>query len=153
VTLAVLVVYLLVIYLKWHITVFDVPFALTDRHGQLFSLLLLPAISLIIISLTNAKKTGFFGRCVHYFFENRWIVYIGKISYGLYLFHYPVFYLMDEYLKRYGITVDVEGSPVTYLVAAAKFLITFLIAVLSWHFFESKVLKYKSKFSYKFIAA
>ncbi len=150
-TLVLLAAYSIVLYQHWHTTIFHVPFDLTDLHGQFFFVLLLPITSLVIVSLIQSKSSGIWRKVKHYIFENKAITYIGKISYGLYLFHFPVFWLVDDHLQRYGIAVDYNGSATTYLVAICKILITFLVAVLSWNFFETRVLRYKHNFRYKFI--
>lgn len=65
------------------------------------------------------------------------LVYVGKISYGLYLYHFIVFTLLPfKGLSRW-LAIPIEIS------------LTFIIAVLSWHFFESKFLDLKKHFEYK----
>ena len=53
-------------------------------------------------------------------------VYIGKISYGLYLFHYPVM----QYLKMH------VSWPWVWLLGS---LIALILAVISWHFLEQPI--------------
>jgi len=71
--------------------------------------------------------------------------YTGKISYGLYLVHMPVFmcvrYLViQQHLMR---TESVAGNA---LAASAQFGLAFLIAALSWRFLESPLLRLKRFF-------
>lgn len=63
----------------------------------------------------------------------RWgpLVQIGKISYGLYLWHVPIFWL----LPPYGLKGDL-----------VKFPLTFLVAGLSYHFLERPCLRLKDRF-------
>ncbi|HEY5891127.1 MAG TPA: hypothetical protein VIW94_10555, partial [Acidimicrobiia bacterium] len=60
-------------------------------------------------------------------FEARWLRYVGRISYGWYLWHAPFLFMTatnDTLVKR-------------LIVAGA----TFLIAAASWHFVESPILR------------
>lgn len=58
------------------------------------------------------------------------LVYIGSISYGLYLWHIPVFRLFKWY----------SNSP-PYISFILKFILTFIIASLSYFLLEKKMLK------------
>jgi peptidoglycan/LPS O-acetylase OafA/YrhL len=56
--------------------------------------------------------------------------YIGERSYGLYLWHWPIFMVL-----RPGIDVDATGWP----VQAARFALTFAVAELSYRFLEMPI--------------
>ncbi len=60
----------------------------------------------------------------------------GKISYGLYVFHPLCFHLLNTYFKSDYVLVNLILS----------FAISYLVATLSFYFFESKILKLKSSF-------
>lgn len=69
----------------------------------------------------------------------RWpkpLVYLGKISYGLYVFHAAAQTLAGHYLQRFGLVASVVGS----------FVLTVLLATCSYHFFEAKFLRLKQRF-------
>lgn len=67
--------------------------------------------------------------------------YVGKRSYGLYLYHYPIFGAMEAW--------RVEGSMANYLmVTAAKIVLSFLVAELSWRWVEQPALRLKERFSW-----
>ncbi|HEY4245797.1 MAG TPA: acyltransferase [Lacunisphaera sp.] len=65
----------------------------------------------------------------------RTLVYLGKISYGLYVFHIVFFWLLNAH-----------GFPVTFVVTMS-FLCTVFTAAISYHCLELPFLKLKSKFS------
>ena len=61
-----------------------------------------------------------------------WLVYVGKISYGLYLFHYPVM----QFVKAHA------AWPVTALVGIG---VAFILAALSWHLLEKPLNAWRKK--------
>lgn len=108
---------------------------LSSVNGQLFWMLLIPYTCVLLVWLLNAQNL-----ISRFFFTNRLVVYIGKISYGLYLYHYIIFYMLDRYkvFDTYSIL-----SPIS------KILITIGIAFISWELVEKPILKLKEKFIYK----
>lgn len=66
----------------------------------------------------------------------------GKISYGLYLYHYIVYMLIDSLAYHYKITFHL------YLLFMLKIFITFLISFISWRLFEKPLLQLKKKMVY-----
>lgn len=67
------------------------------------------------------------------------LVYLGQISYGLYLYHYPTFWAIDGFRFIYD-------QPWT--IRLVKLGVTLLLAVASWHLIESPILRLKGRFSY-----
>ncbi|MFM9908489.1 MAG: acyltransferase family protein, partial [Chitinophagaceae bacterium] len=66
------------------------------------------------------------------------ITYIGKVSYGIYVFHLPIIMIFSNVTKR-PIFND-------YVSLALCFGITVLVSSLSYHFFEQRFLNFKSRF-------
>jgi peptidoglycan/LPS O-acetylase OafA/YrhL len=64
------------------------------------------------------------------------LVFIGKISYGLYLLHLPVYYMVEKLLPAAGLPVRL-GLKVTVSVALAS---------ASFYFYERRFLRLKSRF-------
>lgn len=83
---------------------------------------------------SGREFAGAFGK----FLENRTVVYLGKITYGLYVYHHFMPYLFSRLL---GTT---DSGPVKLLYPLA----TVLIATLSWQFFEKPINKLKDRFEY-----
>ncbi len=73
--------------------------------------------------------------------------FFGKISYGLYIFHLPVYLLLTPYIKNLTTTkynVSVNG---TNMIASAIATFTaIIISYISYRYFESYFIKLKSKF-------
>jgi peptidoglycan/LPS O-acetylase OafA/YrhL len=80
-----------------------------------------------------------------------WLVYLGKISYGLYVFHVmmlqPIWLWLEPiFLKR--LLGAPLGSPQTVLVhLGLSLLLTIAAAVLSYEFFERRFLQLKDRFA------
>ena len=73
--------------------------------------------------------------------------YTGKISYGLYLVHVPVFFLVSRSeLWKLAFPRSTVTSEVVVLVTSLA--LCYGLAAASWHFFESKFLKLKDRFEY-----
>lgn len=69
------------------------------------------------------------------------LVYIGQMSYGLYLYHYLVFRLIDWHVSAWSSW----GSLLLFVI---KCLLSWTVAWLSWKFFEQPILKRKEAFQY-----
>ncbi len=68
---------------------------------------------------------------------------IGRISYAIYIYHFPVYVLTDSYLAPYfpqGDSLFAQS-----LLPLTKLLITFLLALASWHLVESPLLRLKKR--------
>jgi peptidoglycan/LPS O-acetylase OafA/YrhL len=67
--------------------------------------------------------------------EMKWLIWLGSVSYGVYLWHWPIFAGMNEFGYK-GWTVVLIGAPVT-----------FLIVVVSYYAMEKPILEWKKRFS------
>jgi peptidoglycan/LPS O-acetylase OafA/YrhL len=67
------------------------------------------------------------------------LCWVGRRSYGIYLYHLPIFLTLVVLRRRH--------SPVNYLlVTALMFAVTILVAALSYRFIERPVLRYKRRY-------
>jgi peptidoglycan/LPS O-acetylase OafA/YrhL len=71
--------------------------------------------------------------------RDRRLVYLGQISYGLYLYH-PL---------AYGVIESFEVAWPSWVLDALKLAAALAIAALSWRYFESPILSLKDRFSYR----
>jgi peptidoglycan/LPS O-acetylase OafA/YrhL len=89
-----------------------------------------------------AATTGFKGLFAS-ILENSTVVYVGKISYGIYLIHNFAPTIVDVIEVFTGLYLPQnEYSPIMYVV------ITFAFAALSWKYFESPINSLKKNFKY-----
>jgi len=113
------------------------------RHGQIdnyehvwqYTLLnfVYAAFILFIIKAAVNKQRSFAIR----FLENPWLVKIGKVSYGMYLFHWSILvYGFDRFFPVSGMTQRI-------LLFIPYLLAVYLVAAASFRFYESWFLKWK----------
>jgi peptidoglycan/LPS O-acetylase OafA/YrhL len=83
----------------------------------------------------------------HSFFKagnSKWLTYLGKPSYGLYIYHAIVITIFSKLAAQYhwdgNLTAVMIINPLIMLV------VTIILAILSYEFFEKKVLRLKKKF-------
>jgi peptidoglycan/LPS O-acetylase OafA/YrhL len=97
--------------------------------------LVIEIVSLIIIlGLADSKNEGIPKRIL----GSNFFVYIGKISYSLYLWHKPVFVWFQKLALIY------HWPP--SLAFILKFVATFLIAILSWELIEKNIVQWGRTF-------
>jgi peptidoglycan/LPS O-acetylase OafA/YrhL len=85
--------------------------------------------------------------------NNRLFTSIGKVSYGIYLYHYVVpgiyYNLVDHINKSTNFSPHtyklLKNPPSSYLINLA---IVLLVSYVSYYFFELKIIKLKTKFAY-----
>jgi len=69
------------------------------------------------------------------------LVYVGTISYGLYLYHVPIYVIISPAAHS-----RVCHDPMS--LDALKLAVSFLVAVGSWEFLEKPILRVKDRFAY-----
>jgi peptidoglycan/LPS O-acetylase OafA/YrhL len=85
----------------------------------------------------------------------RWITYLGKISFGLYVFHEVAFLLVDE-MQKHTETLTPFLRPwslrhIGYTLMINKIAalcMTVMLAMLSYRFWESPFLRLKRRFTW-----
>lgn len=95
---------------------------------------------------------GLIALCLEYPTTVRWLgvrpaAFVGKISYGLYLYSMPLFALVEFWLGP-SIRRVVAGRPGTVVIVVVKLAVTFVAAALSWRFIESPANSFKKYFPY-----
>lgn len=76
----------------------------------------------------------------------RWrpLVYTGQLAYGLYMLHGPAGWAARAAIAKFW---GIQIAPYSVLSVVTTFTAAFLVAELSWRFFESPILAFKEKFS------
>ncbi len=106
------------------------------RHGlTFFSVLYVSLLAYVFLSNENNILKRFF--CLKPLRE------IGRVSYGVYIFHSPVMMIAVRQLYQYKL-----GYWYTHLILLlAGGVVSFLLASLSYHFFEKRMLRLKDKYA------
>ncbi|MBP6386595.1 MAG: acyltransferase, partial [Pseudarcicella sp.] len=77
--------------------------------------------------------------------ENKYLNYLGKISYGLYMYHFAVISVVLHFAKKY---LSQESEYIQNLIIyVTVFVLTITVASLSYRFVETPFIKLKSKHS------
>lgn len=74
------------------------------------------------------------------------IAWLGKISFGLYVFHEPAFLIVDGLQKH--LRLNFTASPALVINKAVALCITALLAAFSYRFWESPFLRLKHRFTW-----
>lgn len=95
------------------------------------------------LAILRASENGF-SSIGGILLEHRLVTYLGKISYGLYLYHLfvPSFYI---YIAKY-FDLSITNKPTLFFI---YLFITILISHLSWILIEMPINKFKEKFVFK----
>ena len=113
----------------------DVPISIIERVFFLLG-------ALVLVEAASRGMKGVGGR----FLESEILVYIGKISYGIYLLHNFIPYIMENVLLKIDLYRWVESSK--FLVFIINLFALLTISSFSWVFFEKKVNQLKKYFPY-----
>ncbi|HHG84103.1 MAG TPA: acyltransferase [Bacteroidetes bacterium] len=105
------------------------------QHVWGYSLINLVAATGVLVAIHPAKSAGGWLRK---FLEMPWLVWIGRISYGLYIIHWPVQYALE---KLFHIPYDV---PLRLLLFLPYLALVLGLSWLSFRYFESWFMKKKS---------
>jgi peptidoglycan/LPS O-acetylase OafA/YrhL len=106
-----------------------------------FSIVGISFAALIAMALRPASTTQLF-------FQNSTLRFFGKYSYGLYVFHYSVQGVLSRPARQF---VDAHlHFKVLGVISGASiaFVVSILVALLSYHFYEAPLLKLKRYFGY-----
>jgi peptidoglycan/LPS O-acetylase OafA/YrhL len=73
----------------------------------------------------------------------RWqpLLYIGSISYMIYLIHLPLYFLVRHAADSYGTAIEVSARE--WLIAIVSIVLTLAFAAASWRFYEEPILRRK----------
>ena len=101
------------------------------------------ALALLFTPLISRAAQGFTG-VLGVLLTRRPILYLGGISYGIYIYHLPIKWVIGFKASKW-----ISGLP-WFIPHSAVFLVaTVLMAAFSWHFFESPINQLKRLFPYR----
>jgi peptidoglycan/LPS O-acetylase OafA/YrhL len=96
---------------------------------------------LIGLLLVSDTRSSLLGRS----FSARWLRYMGRISYGIYLLHYPLFTFWARFINSGNF---LPSNPVArnLLAFGGQIAMATMAGSISWHFFEEPILRFKGRF-------
>lgn len=128
---------LAVIYFTWVLLFQSGELFVHTSIGLLFTNILSASIILYIVQKQQS--------CVVKFLEWKPLAFLGTVSYGFYLWHYPVVKIM--LYSGYDLFGSFFGSfeHVKYMIVLCTFCITLCLTLFSWYVIEKTFLNLKSK--------
>jgi peptidoglycan/LPS O-acetylase OafA/YrhL len=87
-------------------------------------------------------------RMLNVILNNSLLRFTGQISYGFYVFHWPVYILLYDYIEKWvrqAISLPEKG--ILIVTAVVLTLLAFLLSILSYYGFERYFLKLKKAFT------
>lgn len=87
-------------------------------------------VSMVLMAYSNPN---------HWVFSSKLINWVGLRSYGIYVYHFPIF-LAFEGVREHHNLINL------FLVTLARFISTLIIAELSFRYFEQPILKLKKRY-------
>jgi peptidoglycan/LPS O-acetylase OafA/YrhL len=79
------------------------------------------------------------------FFKQRWIRTFGKYSYGMYVWHFPIFYGMEHLLKARSVVFPLPTA-LAFPYVGLLILLTYAFAWISFNGYEQWFLRLKTRF-------
>jgi peptidoglycan/LPS O-acetylase OafA/YrhL len=87
-------------------------------------------------------------KLINWLLQIRILRFFGKISYGLYVFHWPVYLILYTWMEeRVNSMLHLPAGPLEVVVSALLTLIGVLISIISFYTFENYFLKKKKAFN------
>lgn len=110
---------------------------LAQTSGLIFRVILTPAIGYFLYCVIDNRNSPA-SRVLALAPIRR----VGKISYGIYLFHFPLFYFVERIAKGH-----LHATPF-WLIDILKVCVSYVFASLSWQLLEEPINRLKSRFPY-----
>jgi peptidoglycan/LPS O-acetylase OafA/YrhL len=108
----------------------------------------------ILSSFLILQATVCPNKIIKYFLGSKIMIKLGVISYGLYIYHYPILnikgWLLIEKIKLDQIIIlpsPLNSAAIIFIHDIAFLFVTLLMSFLSYKYIEKPVLKYKLKFA------
>jgi peptidoglycan/LPS O-acetylase OafA/YrhL len=74
----------------------------------------------------------------------KWMAYLGKVSYGLYMYH-PIMRILSLELTEHVFKREISGWQMNFVLYTTTISSTIVVSILSYEFFEKKFLTLRKK--------
>jgi peptidoglycan/LPS O-acetylase OafA/YrhL len=119
-----------------YLTGLGFPFPIANGYKQVWGYSLLNYF--FAVTIYAVAREGLFNR----FLEMPWLKYLGKISYGLYVYHFVLIF----FAGRMNDFVSLSYEQIQVISAVPAFIATVLVAALSFKYLEKPIINLKDKF-------
>lgn len=106
--------------------------------GRLFFFSICSSFFFLFVLIQESR-----GNTSDYLYSNKGIRYIGEISYGLYLYHYPIFFFLGISKGQF------EDGSISFMMNIFSLVLTFFLAISSYVFIEKPIMKLKRQLVFK----
>ena len=111
---------------------------------QHFWFVLEPAAWPLVLAWVINRAASGFGGMVGQILGSKPLIYLGTISYGIYVYHLFIYFLVPLLLGQINFDFFILPRTIQFGLLVG---ITFGIAALSWHFFENPINSLKDYFT------
>lgn len=119
-----------------YLTGLGFPFPLANGYKQIWGYSLLDYF--FAVTIYAVARDGLFNR----FLEMGWLKYLGKISYGLYVYHFVIIY----FAMRLNDVLALPYEQIQVISALPALFATILVASLSFKYLEKPIINLKDKY-------
>jgi peptidoglycan/LPS O-acetylase OafA/YrhL len=78
-------------------------------------------------------------------FENKSLMKLGKISYGVYVYHWPLLVISKIYLIEQLVNVGLSNHQSYVIISISAGLIAIIVSLLSFNLFEKRILAVRER--------
>lgn len=78
----------------------------------------------------------------HYVFSNKMLLWVGKRSYGIYVYHFPIFLAFEALRVHHSISNFLT-------VSLLRFAVSFAVAALSYEYIEQPILRLRKRLNFE----
>lgn len=118
------------------------------KNKAFMLILMLSVVTHLFFEITSFTQALTFGllivSCIEYNFKVSVLSYIGKLSYGVYMYHPLMMYVSFSIMNKLNISNSISYNLLVYLMVLS---FTFLASYVSYNYIELFFLKMKAKFS------
>ena len=137
-----IIIFPFMLFMAWRMSSFG-----GSALGIIYALTLNSIIALALIMFVLNNKSEWMRR---YILENRVLNFVGRISYGVYLYHYTLGRVFDNMVLKYTATHTSLPSIVSnfYFLYCVKLILLIILCWMSFVLIEQPILKLKKRFEY-----
>ncbi len=125
------------IFLKWY-HIIDLPYWALIGYTSLSVM-----FGLLVYATIDERS-----KLIRRIFGNIYMRFFGKISYSLYIFHWPIYLIIKSFTDHFILdSIDITVNK--FILGIVSTIAAIIVSTISFEYFEKPILQMKSKFNYK----